>query len=121
MVMLILGRAEMIMDLSVAQIVPVTEAEGPGQRFALWFQGCPLRCPGCCNPEMLTFAGGTPTPLADVLSQIRRAQDEHAIDGITLLGGEPMAHARGASVLAEAVQALDLSLMVFTGYLLEEL
>ena len=45
--------------LSVAQIVPHTEAEGPGVRFALWFQGCPLRCPGCCNPEMLPFDGGT--------------------------------------------------------------
>ena len=45
--------------LSVAQIVPFTEAEGPGVRFALWFQGCPLRCPGCCNPEMLPFEGGT--------------------------------------------------------------
>ena len=44
--------------LSVAQIVPCTEAEGPGRRFALWFQGCPLRCPGCCNPEMLPFTGG---------------------------------------------------------------
>ena len=40
--------------LSVAQIVSCTEAEGPGKRFALWFQGCPLRCPGCCNPEKLT-------------------------------------------------------------------
>src|SRR6059058_3547475 len=44
--------------VSVAHIVPCTEAEGPGKRFALWFQGCPLRCPGCCNPEMLPFEGG---------------------------------------------------------------
>ena len=33
--------------LQVAQIVSCTEAEGPGRRLALWFQGCPLRCPGC--------------------------------------------------------------------------
>ena len=44
--------------LRIAQIVPSTEAEGPGRRFALWFQGCSLRCPGCCNPEMLPFTGG---------------------------------------------------------------
>ena len=37
-------------ELSVAQIVRCTEAEGPGKRYALWFQGCPLRCPSCCNP-----------------------------------------------------------------------
>src|ERR1700677_380389 len=45
------------MMVQVAQIVAMTEAEGPGRRFALWFQGCPLRCAGCCNPEMLPFAG----------------------------------------------------------------
>jgi anaerobic ribonucleoside-triphosphate reductase activating protein len=107
--------------LSVAQIVPVTEAEGPGRRFALWFQGCPLRCPGCCNPEMLPFAGGTSMFLAEVVAQIREAKAQHAIEGITLLGGEPMAHAIGAAPLAEAVHALDLSVMVFSGYLLEAL
>ena len=79
--------------LSVAQIVPCTEAEGPGRRFALWFQGCPLRCAGCCNPEMLPFAGGQQIPLADVLVQVRRAASEQGVEGITLLGGEPIAHA----------------------------
>ena len=107
--------------LSVAQIVPATDAEGPGRRFALWFQGCPLRCPGCCNPEMLPFAEGTPTPVADIVTQMRMAREQHAIEGITLLGGEPFAHARGASALAMAAHALGLSVMVFTGYRLEEI
>ena len=107
--------------LSIAQIVPVTEAEGPGRRFALWFQGCPLRCPGCCNPEMLPFAGGTPMTLSDVLADIRTAKERHAIDGVTLLGGEPMAHAVAAAPLAEAIHALGLSVMIFTGFTLEEL
>jgi anaerobic ribonucleoside-triphosphate reductase activating protein len=108
-------------SLPVAQIVPATEAEGPGRRFALWFQGCPLRCPGCCNPEMLAFEGGTPMRLANVVMQMRTAQYEHAIEGITLLGGEPFAHAEGAWRLAKAAHALQLSVMAFTGYRLEEL
>ncbi len=58
------------LTLQVAQIVPVTEAEGPGVRFALWFQGCPLRCPGCCNPEMLPFEGGTALTVGAVIAQI---------------------------------------------------
>lgn len=106
--------------LSVAQIVPCTEAEGPGRRFALWFQGCPLRCPGCCNPEMLPFEGGTATPLAEVLRQIDAAR-EHGIEGITLMGGEPTAHADGAAALARAVRQRGLSVMVFSGFTLEEL
>lgn len=105
--------------LPVAQIVPCTEAEGPGRRFALWLQGCPLRCPGCCNPEMLPFEGGTPMALGDLLAQIEAAR-AHGIEGITLLGGEPLAHAAGAAALARAVRQRGLSVMVFSGYTLEE-
>jgi anaerobic ribonucleoside-triphosphate reductase activating protein len=107
--------------LSIAQIVPFTEAEGPGLRFALWFQGCPLRCAGCCNPEMLPFSGGTPTPLSEVLRQLDEAIATHGIEGITLMGGEPTSHAAGAAPLAIATRQRGLSVMVFSGYLLEEL
>src|SRR5262249_55760937 len=102
--------------LSVAQIVPCTEAEGPGKRFALWFQGCPLRCPGCCNPEMLPLAGGHPTQLAELIEQVAVAARLQGIEGITLLGGEPLAHATGAAALARAARGIGLSVMVFTGY-----
>jgi len=105
--------------LSVAQIIPVTQAEGPGSRFALWFQGCPLRCPGCCNPEMLPFEGGTPISVAEVLRQIDAHRDQ--IEGITLMGGEPSSHASGAALLARGVQQRGLSVMVFSGFMLEEL
>lgn len=106
--------------LSVAQMVPCTEAEGPGKRFALWFQGCPLRCPGCCNPEMLPFAGGTQRRLADVVDELRASQEWHGIEGITFLGGEPLAHAAGAAALARQARQLGLSVMVFSGYTLAE-
>src|ERR1700690_87816 len=85
--------------LQVAQIVPATEAEGPGVRFALWFQGCPLRCPGCCNPEMLPFDGGVRMPASEAVRQLEEAARRHRIEGVTLLGGEPLAHAAGAVAL----------------------
>src|SRR5438132_3614126 len=102
--------------LPVAQIVPCTEAEGPGRRFALWFQGCPLRCPGCCNPEMLPFTGGQALRLSEVVAQVAAAANRHGVEGITLLGGEPLAHAQGAAALARQVRERGLSLMVFSGY-----
>ena len=105
--------------LRVARIVAATEAEGPGRRFALWFQGCPLRCPGCCNPEMLPFDGGERLTVADALRQLEEAVRLYQIEGITLLGGEPLAHARGATALARAAHGLGLSVMIFTGYVLE--
>ncbi len=106
--------------LSVAQIVPVTEAEGPGRRFALWFQGCPLRCPGCCNPEMLSFEGGQAIPLSRIVHQLDEAKTQ-GIEGITLLGGEPTAHASGAAALARSARQRGLSVMVFSGFTLAEL
>lgn len=122
--------------LQIAQIVPCTEAEGPGQRFAIWLQGCPLRCPGCCNPEFLSFEGGESKSLSEVLAELDSAIEQHnrdgcatawhnrpgcaAIEGITLLGGEPLAHANGAAALAIAAQERGLSVMVFTGYTLEQ-
>src|SRR5579872_5840333 len=105
--------------LRVAQTVACTEAEGPGRRYALWFQGCPLRCPGCCNPEMLPFEGGTRVPLAEVLREVEAARAE-GVEGVTLLGGEPLAHAAGAAALAREVRACGLSVMVFSGHTLEE-
>src|SRR5437868_10866382 len=110
----------MLLLLHVAQIVPVTEAEGPGRRFALWFQGCPLRCPGCCNPEMLRFEGGTPMTVDEVVAQLTGSHERNDLEGITLLGGEPLAHAAGGLALACAAHALGLNVMIFSGFLLEE-
>lgn len=106
---------------AVAQIVRCTEAEGPGKRFALWFQGCPLRCPGCCNPEFLPFTGGEQRSLESLIDELKQAKAECGIEGITLLGGEPFAHAEPAAALARAARELGLSVMVFTGYTLEQL
>src|SRR5712692_5310848 len=108
------------MIASVAHWTSCTEAEGPGRRFALWFQGCPLRCPGCCNPEMLTFERGQAVAVRDVVEQVAEAARRPGVEGITLLGGEPLAHAAGAAVLACEVRALGLTVMVFSGYTLEE-
>ncbi len=107
--------------VELAQIVPVTEAEGPGKRFALWFQGCPLRCRGCCNPEMLPFGNGQTMTVAEVAAQMRVAQTSWNIEGLTLLGGEPLAHVEAATALAQAAQRLGLTVMVFSGYTLAEI
>jgi anaerobic ribonucleoside-triphosphate reductase activating protein len=109
----------MIFDpiLNLAQVVTCTEAEGPGRRFAVWFRGCPLRCPGCCNPEFLSFAGGTPTRLSDLVQHLEAVD----VEGVTLLGGEPFAHADGAAALAAAARARGLGVMVFSGYTIQEL
>ena len=110
-----------VLTMQIAQVVPCTEAEGPGKRFAVWLQGCPLRCPGCCNPEFLPFKGGQTRTLTEMTEWMRRMKEESGIEGITLLGGEPFAHAPAASALARSAQQLGLSVMAFSGYTIEEL
>src|SRR5688572_32885391 len=99
----------------IAQVVPCTEAEGPGKRFAVWFQGCPLRCPGCCNPEFLPFRGGETKTLAEMVARLEQTHAEAGVEGVSLLGGEPFAHAGPAAELAKAARLRGLSVMVYSG------
>ena len=108
-------------SVRVAQVVDCTEAEGPGRRLAIWLQGCPLRCPGCCNPEMLPEAGGDWMTVEALADRAQLAAEADGVEGITLLGGEPTAQAEGAADLAARAQAIGLSVMVFSGFTLEEL
>lgn len=117
-------RCGVVANLRVGHIVPDTEAEGPGRRFAVWVQGCPLRCAGCCNPELLAFAGGverdTAGLAAEILAAAVRARAQ-PLEGVTFLGGEPFAQAEAVLDVAERVRATGLSIMIFTGYTLAEL
>jgi anaerobic ribonucleoside-triphosphate reductase activating protein len=105
----------------VLRFLPATVAEGPGRRAALWVQGCSIRCPGCFNPHSWATGGGEPVPWTDLAAAVRAAADEGDIEGLTLLGGEPFDQAGPLGALAEAVRAEGLSVMTFTGYVLEAL
>jgi anaerobic ribonucleoside-triphosphate reductase activating protein len=102
--------------LRVATIVDDTEAEGPGHRFAVWVQGCSIRCPGCCNPEMFDARTGTETSIDDLEARLARAT---SVEGVTFLGGEPFEQAAGLGDFARRAKARGLTVMVFSGYTLE--
>ena len=107
--------------IRLAQIVDATRSEGPGKRCAIWFQGCPLRCPGCCNPEMLPFEGGVEWNWRDLKRRIENAATAYGLEGVTLLGGEPFAHSDAGAEIAELAQKLSLTVMVFSGFTLAEI
>lgn len=103
--------------LSVHTIARRTRSEGPGERFAIWVQGCSIRCPGCCNPEMVPPKGAKDYRVEKLFDTIVQAD----IEGISLLGGEPFDQAHGCAALARMVREADMGVMVFTGYTLEQL
>lgn len=107
--------------LNIAKILDVTEAEGPGRRLAIWTQGCLKRCQGCCNGELLRIKPAHIYESSEIITRIVNSQVHYQIEGITLLGGEPFLQAEGLAEIAQASQQIGLSVMIFTGYQLEEL
>jgi anaerobic ribonucleoside-triphosphate reductase activating protein len=106
--------------LRVAAIVDDTRAEGPGRRWALWVQGCSIRCPECCNPEMFDERRGEPRALDELAARIAEARGR-GVEGVTFLGGEPFEQAAGLTALARHARGLAMTVMVFSGYTLEQL
>ncbi|WIB11049.1 4Fe-4S single cluster domain-containing protein [Arthrobacter sp. zg-Y820] len=103
--------------MRIASVIPRTTAEGPGTRFAIWAQGCSIRCSGCFNPHYWNPEGGRETAVEELAQQAIYSEAE----GITLLGGEPFEQAPAFASLAETVRSQGLSVMVFTGYEREHL
>ncbi|MFF5181861.1 4Fe-4S single cluster domain-containing protein [Micromonospora sp. NPDC000316] len=96
----------------MARILASTRAEGPGDRTAVWVQGCTIRCAGCFNPHMWAFRGGERLAPDDLAARILDA----GTDGLTLLGGEPFDQAGVLAEVASTVRRAGRSVMTFTGY-----
>ncbi len=72
----------------VADVVPFSWVDGPGNRFAVFLQGCNLDCIACHNPHTMPLK----TPLArrvsvpDLLEEVRPVVP--FLSGVTVSGGE---------------------------------
>ena len=65
--------------------------DGPGVRFVVFFQGCPLRCRYCHNPDTHDTSAAAITESAEeVLSRMTRNLPFYKSGGITATGGEPL-------------------------------
>lgn len=65
--------------------------DGPGIRYVVFLQGCPLRCLYCHNPDALCFTDGTEKTAEKVVEEILRYRSFIQSGGVTLSGGEPLA------------------------------
>jgi len=106
------------MRLNLARTLSRSAANGPGDRFVIWVQGCPLACPGCWNPDTWSFQ---PRLLRDTEELVSEILTIRGIEGVTFTGGEPFMQARALAGVGHAVRKAGLSVFVFTGYNLDEL
>jgi pyruvate formate lyase activating enzyme len=65
--------------------------DGPGMRCVIFFQGCPLRCSYCHNPDTWEFSGGIEATAEELIQKVIRYRPYFAgIGGLTCSGGEPL-------------------------------
>lgn len=65
--------------------------DGPGTRFVVFFQGCPMRCKYCHNPDTWPLDGGKEMTVDEILAQYERNKSFYENKGgLTTTGGEPM-------------------------------
>ena len=107
--------------LNLASIRLCTESEGPGKRFAIWVQGCEKRCPGCCNTDMQEIRKNIIVDTEDLIALIQKSVFSEKIEGLSFIGGEPILQSEGLTEVAKWAHSVGLTVLVFTGYLYEEL
>ena len=114
--------------LQVANILPTSSVNGPGERVVVHFQGCTLGCLGCFNPHTHDPAGGSARDVFELAKEIRELARGKA--GVTFSGGEPFQQnptMLGALLMFLRQQGHNTdpppveSVVLFTGYSMKEL
>lgn len=97
--------------ICVAGIVPFTTIDFPNNLAGVvFFQGCPLKCPFCHNPDLQPVCGGQKT-WEEVLGFFEKRKRQ--LDGVVLSGGEPLMQRDIEQIIAD-VKALGFKVAVHT-------
>ncbi len=79
--------------------------DGPGIRFVVFMQGCPLRCKYCHNPDTWEFSVGKSYTPEEVLKEILKYKSYIKNGGVTVSGGEPLMQIEFVTELFKLLQA----------------
>ena len=66
-----------------------SSVDGPGNRFVVFFQGCPMRCLYCHNPDTWSVEGGREVTAEELLAEYDSVKEFLKGGGLTCTGGEP--------------------------------
>ncbi|QIH79297.1 anaerobic ribonucleoside-triphosphate reductase activating protein [Macrococcoides canis] len=106
---------------NIAKIMPASMVDGEGVRVSVYISGCSFRCPGCYNASIWDFNKGI--PCSDVLIQeIMTLLDHDYIQGLSILGGEPLQNIELTRLLVRAVRenfGHRKDIWLWSGYMIE--
>lgn len=82
------------MEGRVHSLQSLGTVDGPGLRYVVFLQGCPLRCVYCHNPDTWDPAGGAVMGTEELVEKILRCRPYFGAEGgVTVSGGEPLLQA----------------------------
>ncbi|MBQ8407310.1 MAG: pyruvate formate lyase-activating protein [Clostridia bacterium] len=96
--------------------------DGPGVRYVVFLQGCPLRC-GCChNPDTWSIEGGTVYTADEIIQKAIRFKEYFGKEGgVTVSGGEPLLQSKFVKELFELCHKNGINTCLDTsGYILDD-
>lgn len=64
--------------------------DGPGVRYVVFVQGCPMRCLYCHNPDTWEVSSGREVSVDEIISEFEHKRSFYKNGGITVTGGEPL-------------------------------
>lgn len=84
--------------------------DGPGIRFVLFMQGCPLRCKYCHNRDTWEVNSGTEYTVKKIVRTIMHSKTyiDASHGGVTVSGGEPLLQAKFVTELFKELKKLNI-------------
>ncbi|MBP3704265.1 MAG: pyruvate formate lyase-activating protein [Clostridia bacterium] len=97
------------MEGRISSVQSMGAVDGPGLRYVVFMQGCPLRCKYCHNPETWEKDGGTVRTDEELCTTIQRYRTYFGENGgVTVSGGEPLMQAEFVSELFERLHRVKI-------------
>ena len=78
------------MDGKIHSIETFGTVDGPGIRYVVFVQGCPMRCLYCHNPDTWQMNTGTSISVEEILTDYEKYRPFLKDGGLTVTGGEPL-------------------------------
>lgn len=96
--------------------------DGPGIRFVVFMQGCPLRCKYCHNPDSWELGAGEERSVEDLTKEIIKYKNYFGkTGGVTVSGGEPLLQIEFVIELLKSVKKYGIHTAVDTsGFMFNE-
>jgi pyruvate formate lyase activating enzyme len=109
-------------NLKIHSVESMGTYDGPGIRFIIFLQGCPMRCLYCANPDTMRYDEGEYQAIESLFDQALRMKPYFSSGGgVTASGGEPCCQAKNLIPLFKKLKSQGIHTALDTnGYVMND-